>query len=77
MNFAFIIVVVATASGLASEFALRSVAPDTGPALALVMMAIALIVAAWGRGAKPVRKVTAQSGALQLEGPAGESFHPA
>ena len=43
MNFAFVVVVIAAVSGLASNFLLRPIAPDAGPALALGVSQAALI----------------------------------
>jgi hypothetical protein len=61
VNFAFIVVLVAAVSGLASEVALRAVAPDLGPALALALMAVGLLVAAWGRGRESSRHSSVES----------------
>jgi hypothetical protein len=56
VNFAFVVVVIAAVSGLVSNLLLRPIAPDSGPALALGMMAVALLGAAWTRGRKPSSK---------------------
>lgn len=53
MTFAFLVVVIAAASGIASEMALRSVAPDSASALALCVMAASMLLAAWRLGRKP------------------------
>lgn len=71
MNFAFVVVVLAAVSGLGSELALRSVAPSAGPALALFIMAVALIGAAWKQGkaketTKPERAAGASSAVQSL-----------
>jgi len=73
VNFAFVVVVIAAVSGLVSNFLLRPVAPDAGPALALAVMAIGLLGAAWTRGKKPARKPSTES----LRRSAGESISPA
>jgi hypothetical protein len=44
VNFPFVVVVIACICGLASELALRTIAPQAGPAVALMLMATALIV---------------------------------
>jgi MYXO-CTERM domain-containing protein len=46
VNIAFLVVVVAASTGLASLFALRPLAPTAGPIVALAVMAVALLVAA-------------------------------
>lgn len=58
MNFAFVVVLVAAVSGLASELALRTFAPTAGPALSLVIMALALIGAASRIGVKKHKQPT-------------------
>jgi hypothetical protein len=68
VRFAFVVVLVAALSGLASEVALRAISPDLGPPLALFLIAIGLFVAAWGRGRKTPTKTSAH---------AGQSFTPA
>jgi hypothetical protein len=52
VNFAFVVVLVAAVSGVAAELALRTFAPNAGPALSLVIMALALIGAATRVGGK-------------------------
>ncbi len=69
MNFAFVVVVIAAVSGLASDLALRAIAPHAGPALALALMAVALLGAAWVRGRRPSPKPAPR--------PASESLTPA
>ncbi len=70
MNFAFVVVVIAAAGGISSELALRAVAPESGPVLALFIMAIALLVAAARVGRAPKREPapapSTQSGLHQL-----------
>jgi hypothetical protein len=55
VNFAFVVVVVAAVSGIASEVALRGVAPESASALALCIMAFALLGAAWRLGKTGLR----------------------
>ena len=70
MNFPFFVVLAAAVCGLVFESALRTVAPETGPAIALALMAVATIVGARllsrRRQAKPA---TVKS--------AGQSLNPA
>ena len=78
MNFAFVVVVIAAVSGLASNLLLRPIAPDAGPALALALMAVALLGAAWSRGWSRGKKPASKpSAAESLQGAAGESISPA
>jgi hypothetical protein len=67
VNFAFVVVVVAAALGIASQLALNAIAPGTGPALGLFIMAVGLLATAWTQGKKkaperaPVEKAASQS----------------
>jgi hypothetical protein len=56
VNFAFVVVVIAAISGIASEVALRAVAPESASALALCVMAVALLGSAWRLGRKPAEQ---------------------
>lgn len=78
MNFPFIVVLVAAVGGLASESFLRSVAPELGPALALVLMAGALIAGARLLARRPEVKGVAAERAAEAQGVqrAGDSFNP-
>jgi hypothetical protein len=53
VNFAFVVVVVAAVSGISSDLALRAVAPEAGPVLALFIMSVACLVAAARVGRVP------------------------
>lgn len=68
MNFAFVVVLLAAATGIASQLALASVAPSSGPTLGLFVMAVALLGTARWQGRKkeasrstPVEKAASQS----------------
>ncbi len=74
MNFPFIVVVVAAVSGLASELALRNVAPQVGPIFALMLMAVAVLVGARLLARKGEEKRVREA---RVMGGAGESLHPA
>jgi hypothetical protein len=56
VNVPFIVVVVAAAGGVLSDLALRTIAPQAGPAVALVLMAAALIVGGRLTGKRPTPK---------------------
>ena len=56
MNFPFVVVVIASIFGLASELALRNIAPQSGPAVALMLMAAAFIVGGRLIGRRPAPK---------------------
>jgi hypothetical protein len=68
VNFAFLVVLVAAVSGLASLTLLRTVFPGSGPAVALAIMAVALIMGA--RRRRSVERAASRE-------PAGESIQPA
>ncbi len=74
MNFAFVVVVLAALTGLAAQLALRTIAPESGPALALAVMALGLLGAAWRTGRKRV-EVT-QRATMRMPKSAGESLAP-
>lgn len=78
MNFAFVVVLVAAVSGLASELALRTFAPNAGPALSLVIMALALIGAASRVGTGKSKEVspTPAPAPAPLKTGAGQSLAP-
>jgi len=46
VNFPFIVVVVAAIAGVVAELALRRIAPESGPVVALVLMAAAVLIGA-------------------------------
>ena len=56
MNFPFIVVLVAATSGVLSDLALRNVAPQAGPAVALILMAAALIAGGRLTSKRPARR---------------------
>jgi hypothetical protein len=74
VNFAFVVVVVAVVSGLASELALRTFAPTAGPALSLVIMAVAMIGAASRVGGKKEEKPAPAPAPIKTG--AGQSLAP-
>jgi hypothetical protein len=80
VNFAFVVVVLAAVTGLASELALRTIAPQAGPALAMAVMAIALIsTAAWRSGSASSRARAVEEKPRRVKslvGTAGESLAP-
>jgi len=71
VNFPFFVVLVAAVCGLVFESALRSIAPEAGPAIALALMAVATIA-----GARLLSRRRAAKAATVREG-AGRSFNPA
>jgi ribose/xylose/arabinose/galactoside ABC-type transport system permease subunit len=72
VNFPFFVVLVAAICGLLFESALRSIAPEAGPAIALALMAAATIA-----GARLLSRRRAAAKAATAEQGAGQSLNPA
>lgn len=71
MNFPFFVVLAAAVCGLLFESALRTIAPEAGPAIALALMAAATIA-----GARLLSRRRADKPAT-VEHSAGHSLNPA
>jgi hypothetical protein len=74
VNFAFVVVLVAAATGIASQLALASVSPSSGPTLGLFVMAVALLGTARWQGKKKGEGASAP--APGVEKPASQSLAP-
>ena len=75
MNFAFVVVLVAAATGIASQLALASVSPSSGPTLGLFVMAVALLGTARWQSKKKGAAASSRP-APMMEKPASQSLAP-
>jgi hypothetical protein len=72
VNFPFFVVLAAAVFGLVFEAALRTIAPEAGPAIALALMAAATIA-----GARLLSRRRAAAKPATVEHGAGQSLNPA